>query len=727
MDDFATLGMGIDSSGLIRGRDELGRLTEAGGRAERGLGGSANKIGAAWKSLARVIGPAVAGLAAALGTRSIIRDAENYELRLRRIQAILKATGGVAGRSSKQLEAQAQSLARASLASVDGIMAAQQTLLTFRNIRGQVFDETIQAALDLSTAMGQDLNSSILQVAKALEDPVRGMTALSRSGTVFTDQQREMVKAMVDAGDTMGAQNFILSELNAQYGGAAEAVPRLSAAQDSLGQSGENARRALNDLLGITDRLAAIVESADSAVQFFTNNIESFAGVAIAASIAIGVQLVPVIWGAVTATYAWVAALVTLKGALIATGVGALIVGAGLLIGQFIKLVQATGSLGAALGLVGNVFKEVFDRMRLSVPLIGDIMYGLGMQIEGAFISAFGVVDQAWRTLVNGMIEGVNGVAKALNAVFKTDFGMAGLIPDSTMGSEGSNRSGLGRELAGSASRELGRFLGSELESVNALKAAIAEANAELTGAGEGAAPVGAGAAMGAMGEAGGEGAGGGGGGLLGGMERLNELLGQFQEQDPRAAIEAWHSEAMAALNDANLIERGMMEEHNAYKLQIEQMYQDQLMALRRQEADQTLGHYQSFFGTMAGALQSGGESMLKISKAFGVAEAIVSMWRGAAKALELPFPANLAAWAQVLATGMKAVQGIKSARPGSSGGAASSGGGAAAGAGAASAQGPRIFLNVQPNARGDIPLETFNSTIDEINRELDRGGQIVA
>ena len=714
MTDFATLGMDVDSSGLVKGRDELGRLTEAGGRAERGLAGSANKIGAAWKRLARVVGPAVAGLAAAFGARSIIRDAENYELRLRRIQAILKATGGVAGRSSAQLEAQAQSLARASLASVDGIMAAQQTLLTFRNIRGQVFDETIQAALDLSTAMGQDLNSSILQVAKALEDPVRGMTALSRSGTVFTDQQREMVKAMVEAGDTMGAQNFILSELNAQYGGAAQAVPRLSAAQDSLAQSGENARRALNDLLGITDRLAAIVESADTAVQFFTNNIESFAGVAIAASVAIGIKLVPAIWGAVTATYAWVAALVTLKGALIATGVGALIVSAGLLIGQFIKLVQATGSFADAFRLSRDVVVEVAERIKMRITALGQDILSFALGVESGFKDAMaatveavgdgvravaggveGVINiaiQGITNLVNIGIAGINKLIELANKVPGIDIGTVGEFSGGEFALGGGitaaidgvaeglrNSSNAARQAAidtGAYADILNELAGQPLQSVNALKQVLSDANTALTGGeGEGMAPTNAGAAMGDMGASGGGGAGGG-GGLLGGMERLNELLGQFQEQDPRAAIEAWHSEAMAALNDANLIERGMMEEHNAYKLAIEELYQQQLAQIRQAAASQQLRDAAGFFGAMASVAQTGGSRMIKIAQSFSAIQGLINSWTAYTEMLKDPSfigrPwARFAAAASVLAAGLNAVKTIRSAassssRPGS-------------------------------------------------------------
>lgn len=70
-------------------------------------------------------------------------------------------------------------------------------------------------------------------------------------------------------------------------------------------------------------------------------------------------------------------ALVVLRGALVRTGIGALIVGVGELIFQFGRLVQGTGGVGAALGLLGDVAREVWDRMKLGMVALGlSIMAG---------------------------------------------------------------------------------------------------------------------------------------------------------------------------------------------------------------------------------------------------------------------------------------------------------------------------------------------------------------
>ena len=75
----------------------------------------------------------------------------------------------------------------------------------------------------MSAALGQDMKSSSIQLGQALNDPIKGITALSRVGVSFTEQQKSQIKRMVETGDTMGAQKVILRELNREFKGSAEA------------------------------------------------------------------------------------------------------------------------------------------------------------------------------------------------------------------------------------------------------------------------------------------------------------------------------------------------------------------------------------------------------------------------------------------------------------------------------------------------------------------------
>lgn len=66
-------------------------------------------------------------------------------------------------------------------------------------------------------------------------------------------------------------------------------------------------------------------------------------------------------------------------------------------------------------------------------------------------------------------------------------------------------------------------------------------------------------------------------------------------------------------------------------------------------------------FATISGAFSKESSSMASAAKVFGIIQGTISMFTGAAKALELPFPANIAAVAAVLAKGAGLVASIKS------------------------------------------------------------------
>ena len=75
----------------------------------------------------------------------------------------------------------------------------------------------------MSVVFKQDAKASAVQLGKALQDPVKGMTALARVGITFTAQQQKQIKALVKSGDLLGAQKIILGEVKKQTEGAAEA------------------------------------------------------------------------------------------------------------------------------------------------------------------------------------------------------------------------------------------------------------------------------------------------------------------------------------------------------------------------------------------------------------------------------------------------------------------------------------------------------------------------
>ena len=159
-----------------------------------------------------------------------IQDAQDYEVLLNKTAAVIKSTGNIAGISVASLKENASALEKISAVDENLILNGQNVIATFTNIRNvagagnDIFNQTTQAALDLSVALGQDMQSSAIQLGKALNDPIKGVSALQRVGVSFDASQKEMIKTMVEAGDTMGAQKIILAEMNKEFGGAAAAA-----------------------------------------------------------------------------------------------------------------------------------------------------------------------------------------------------------------------------------------------------------------------------------------------------------------------------------------------------------------------------------------------------------------------------------------------------------------------------------------------------------------------
>lgn len=143
---------------------------------------------------------------------------------------VLKSTGGVAKVSAKHVDTLATSIMKKSGIDDEAVASGENLLLTFTNVRNEVgkgnkiFDRATVLAADMSTALGQDLKSSNIQLGKALNDPVKGITALSRVGVSFTKGQKDQIKALSDSGDKLGAQKIILKELNKEFGGSAKAA-----------------------------------------------------------------------------------------------------------------------------------------------------------------------------------------------------------------------------------------------------------------------------------------------------------------------------------------------------------------------------------------------------------------------------------------------------------------------------------------------------------------------
>lgn len=180
------------------------------------LAGGALKIG--------LLG-AVGGMAAlAGGLAASVGAAMEAETGQAALAAVLESTGGKAGVTADMANELASSLQNVTRFEDDTILAGENMLLTFTNIGKDVFPAATETMLNMAQAMGGDVKGAAIQLGKALNDPTQGMTALTRVGVTFTDEQKEMIKQLQESGDLMGAQKIILNELATEFGGAAVAA-----------------------------------------------------------------------------------------------------------------------------------------------------------------------------------------------------------------------------------------------------------------------------------------------------------------------------------------------------------------------------------------------------------------------------------------------------------------------------------------------------------------------
>lgn len=167
-------------------------------------------------------------------------------------------------------------------------------------------------------------------------------------------------------------------------------------------------------------------------------------------------------------------ALVLLRGALIRTGIGALIVGAGELVYQFSTLVARVGGVGEAFRLLSDLASEVWSRMGLAVDaafarmgagweglkaagltaLDGTItgVVSFADRTAAVFQGAYDAAVTIWKRLpgaigdfafqaANGLISGIeamlNGVTTRINSFITTLNAALALLPDWAVGKDG--------------------------------------------------------------------------------------------------------------------------------------------------------------------------------------------------------------------------------------------------------------------------------------------------
>jgi Prophage tail length tape measure protein len=270
------------------------------------MGQAVNRMGQGIAVGARniaLLGVAVAG-AIATQVAAGVNILAKWQTLQAQTEAVIKSTGAVAGISATQVKAWSMSLEDANATAEESIQDAENVLLTFTNIRGAAFEPATQAIIDMSVALGTDLHGAAIQVGKALQDPVKGVTALRRVGVMLTADQTKQIADLVKHNKLYEAQAIILKELNTEFGGSGAAKAKTYTGQMFLlGDAVEHLQAALaSALLPTLTRVAGQLREALSdpqtmaAVTEFGDSIASaFSPEAVKGAISFARSVVPAI------------------------------------------------------------------------------------------------------------------------------------------------------------------------------------------------------------------------------------------------------------------------------------------------------------------------------------------------------------------------------------------------------------------------------------------------
>ncbi len=363
-----------------------------------------------------------------------INSAQESDKAMKLVQGGIEATGGSAKLSKEDIAGMAKELHNLTNFEDDEILTkVSSPLLTFRNVAGDTFKEAQSLILDMSTVLGQDLQSSAIQVGKALNDPIQGVTALRRVGVQLSEQQEKQVKDFMAVNDIASAQRIILNELTNQFGGQAQnVVDPLIQMQKEIGEVGEQIGSVL---LPMFRSLAEYI--ADSVLPAISKVIDFFAewGKLLLYT------LIPVIVGytvkvgiATVATINWAGAL-ALIGAFIKTNaIGLLFASIGFTVYEIQKAYDITNSWSSVLwtfafgltkislmfanfckALVDSalwVIKSGFTPLYESFKALSDTIYLL---MHGKF-------EEAGKRITSGLVKGIQSGYNDINNELKSSW-----------------------------------------------------------------------------------------------------------------------------------------------------------------------------------------------------------------------------------------------------------------------------------------------------------------
>lgn len=140
---------------------------------------------------------------------------------------------------------------------------------------------------------------------------------------------------------------------------------------------------------------------------------------------------------------------------------------------------------------------------------------------------------------------------------------------------------------------------------------------------------------------------------------RLETLINSLQTE--KETVDQWYEDSQASLQSASDAELAIIGGRHEAELRLEEEHQKRLAGIKETSQQSHLSSVLGAGEQILTALGQHNEKAAKMARIFGAAQALADTYAGAAAALKLPFPANLAAAASIISTGIGFVNAIKS------------------------------------------------------------------
>lgn len=458
----------------VGGKQVKAELQGIGDAGHRGLGRLSREVDAANLRLAALtrrmqLAAVAAGAAlAAAGVAMVRSGLQTVDAQAKLAQSldttvvsmqVLERAGELAGVSMSGVEQATKDMTRRlSQAAASGgpaVAALDRLNLSAETLLGMPLDQRIAA---VSAAMMEFVPEAERAAVAGQIFGEEGSIAMSRIDTAVLQQAAQDVRDFGVAvseqdADQIERTNDALSRLSLIGRGMANQLtvavaPALEAVADALAAVARGTGpvgQAIRDVWANLDRLGTY---AATFAAFLAGRW--VAGLAVAALSVRGLAT----------------ALVVLRGALIRTGIGAIIVGAGELVYQFTKLVEGAGGFGNAMGLLKDLAVEVWDRIGQAAGVIPLYMESAAEKMKAHFLWALHDMLAAFE----GML---SDVASGLNSVFGTELNTSPLMSQLTSLNAGGNDAFVAGEAAGNRANEVMSGVTAPLDSWQAMQDAI--------------------------------------------------------------------------------------------------------------------------------------------------------------------------------------------------------------------------------------------------------------